>query len=99
MTNEFYDSNMKFNDEILFNGLLIRLIDVPPDEINNRNLIAIDNTGKIIWTIEDLSIDGHDSPFVGIERVAGRLIAYNWDGLRVEIDPESGKICSRKITK
>ena len=83
---------MKVNDEILFDGILIRLIGVPPDEINNRNLVAIDKTGKALWTIEGLSVDGHDSPFVGIEGVANRLIGYNRDGLRVEIDTKSGDI-------
>ncbi len=85
--------------EIFFDKVIIRLQEVATNEINNRNLYGYDKNGEMIWQIEDLTTDGHDSPFMNIERISSRLLGYTWDGWRFEIDPYTGKVLSRHITK
>ena len=85
--------------ELRFEKNIVRLQEVPVNEINNRNLYGFDKNGEIIWQIEDLTTDGHDSLFTNIERVSNRLLGYTWDGWRFEIDPYTGKILSKLITK
>jgi len=63
-----------------------------------QNLIAIDNSGHILWKAE-LPDPLTGDMYVDISLQNNRLIAYSWSGYRVEIDLTSGQIISRKFTK
>jgi len=95
------NQSVKFTclQEIRYDKIIIRLQEDPFDKINNRNLYGFDRNENIIWRIKKLTSDGHDSPFMNIERIGSRLLGYTWDGWRFEIDPYSGKVLSRHITK
>lgn len=58
-----------------------------PGSRDNRNICAVDTSGKIIWTVADRKFVYDDSPYTKIELVAGTLRLFNWDGLTLSVDP------------
>jgi len=79
----------------LENVVVVRL-DVPSKEKHNENIYCISKKGKMIWQIDRLDHVYDDSPYTGMSIKDGDLTIYNWDGLEVVIEPETGRIMNKK---
>ncbi|MBX0306058.1 hypothetical protein [Haloarcula salinisoli] len=76
-------------------------IDGTDYEYITRNVVAVDNEGKIQWRIPecpDVTGNGHDS-YLGLSLSNGELWVNNLNGMRYRVDPETGEIIDKQFTK
>lgn len=62
-----------------------------------QNLLRVRPNGSIVWRAE-LPDRGADS-YVGVEWTTGELTAGSWSGFEVVLNPNTGRIISKKFTK
>lgn len=80
-------------------GIVAVLLSIPTGETDNRNVVGFDVHGSFLWKIDRLYSDKEDIPFVYLGVSDDKLIAETWMGLRVTIDPETGKITDKEVVK
>lgn len=71
------------------NGSLVVRTEPAPGAGDNQNVCAIDESGKVVWTVKSRKHVYEDSPYTNVELKDGMLILYNWDGLRVIVNPQT----------
>jgi len=87
-------------DKVLdFESIFVVMIKVPPKGKCNENVFGISPEGTINWQIQPRSYVYKDSPYTGMCRVQDKVKLFNWDGLELVVDPESGKILEEKCGK
>ena len=75
--------------------LVIRLVYKKGDAF--RNVLAFNTFGEQIWRIP--LNENTKFPFIKIEKDGNDLIAYNFSGLRLRINPENGTIIDKEAVK
>ncbi len=93
-------------------GRVIVLLDdeeyAPDDPTGDRNVIAVDRDGAMLWRITPSGSiasggPGRTSPFVALEienRGGGEaVIVYDVAGACYDLDPETGKLSNPVLTK
>ena len=75
------------------------LLKVHAGEKCNDNVFGVKENGSIKWQIENIIPEKENSPFVNIKKLDGRLDAYNWSGVKFQINLENGKIVHKAVTK
>lgn len=97
------DMQIEFEHEIKkvlrIGDLIIVLLKIPSGVILNENVIGITGDGRVRWKIENIVQENIDSPYIDIEVTIHGLNAYNWSGIRVGVDIDSGRILNKRITK
>jgi hypothetical protein len=85
--------------EIFKNVLLILSDPLENNEINDENVFGYDLYGNELWQIEDLKLfhKRHDYTSIYIENA--EVYLYNRCGVEVKINPETGKVLSKALTK
>lgn len=64
-----------------------------------RNLAKLRRNGAIVW-IADLPDTGPRECYVSMDLgVSGQVFANTWNGYRVAIDSETGRVLGREFTK
>ena len=63
-----------------------------------RNVEAHDQSGRLVWTIEDLG-GGDSDCYTHIESIDGKIHAFNFMCYDCVIDEKSGKVISKNFTK
>ncbi len=71
----------------------IFVVRIEPDigSCDNCNVCAVDVTGNTVWTVADRKYVYADSPFTKVLAEEGKLKLFNWDGLTIEVDPNTWK--------
>lgn len=87
------------NDFLVFQKVIVVILDVPVQEKFNENVFAISDKGNILWQIEKRQLVYENSPYTGIESSGDNVILYNWDGLKLTVVAETGKIISQRFEK
>ena len=77
--------------------VIIVLLKVPPEYIDNCNVMAFNQDGSHCWTIESASNGNRDNPYMTITENNGKLLAEAWNGLRYTVDLKSGEIRDGEI--
>lgn len=74
---------------------------VEPDVgmILNENVFCVDDTGHIKWQVEKTTHLNVDSPYTKIILTNDQLFLYCWSGEKIEVNPATGKILSKRFTK
>ena len=73
-------------------ALVVRLV-IPPGQIMNRNVFGISSTdGRILWQVPERKLVYEDSPYTGLRWEGGVVALYNWDGLELRVDPQTGEV-------
>jgi len=72
-----------------FTGCYVVRTDPKPGTCDNRNVCAIDLSGKQIWIVAEHRHVYEDSPYTNIANEDGKLKLSNWDGLDVVVNPGS----------
>jgi hypothetical protein len=78
-------------------GLLIVVLDVPPDYLMTENVFGVSKQGEIVWQIEPTSKTSYPHPtnfYVGSQdsNIAGLAMIWNFNGTAVFIDVRTGKV-------
>lgn len=78
----------------------IVLLDVPFDnEIEKNNILRINASGNVVWTIDNSGYSNNIYPFEQMTLREGWLYAINVYGRRLKVDLKTGKIVDITISK
>ena len=93
--------NTEFPKVITHKGMTIKLYDWMeyPEGESARNVVAYDEKGCEIWTIEPLGGDPGLDYYTYIESRKGKLHAYNFQCYACVIDDTNGKVVKSAFTK
>lgn len=84
--------NLDIKEELDYGIIIIKLYKVPANEKCNRNIIAENRQGNIIWQIEDIN-PLLDCPFSSIRYFnESKIITYNWIGAYYYVYIQTGKL-------
>ena len=73
------------------NLVLVRL-EFPIGAINNRNIFAYNESGQLVWQIQEGRNVYRDSPYTGMRVKGDEIMAYNWDGADYRVNVEDGSV-------
>ena len=82
-----------------FENMVIVLLKIPSGIVFNENVFGIYLDGEIAWQIQKIFPDDNSSPYVHINKSANGLDAFNWAGVRVRVNMETGMVVHKRITK
>ena len=82
-----------------FGNVAVVRLDVPPGTRLNENVFAISSDGRVLWQIAPESHAYEDSPYTGLSRDGDQVVAHNWDGAVLWLDPASGQVIRRGYRK
>jgi hypothetical protein len=83
-------------------GVLIVILDIPPDRTMTENVFGISKEGKLLWQIERTAANSSDptnvyTTITGHDQNTARI--YNWNGTSNSVDAGTGKVLSTGIAK
>jgi len=80
--------------QILEHNNIIVVLAKPQKGGSNRNILGFDSQGSMIWQIDHLPLKEKncDCPFTSVSLEQNKLMAHNWVGYDVIIDPSNGKL-------
>ncbi len=85
------------------NGLHIVLLDIPSDTQFLNNVYAVDDSGRIVWQIQDAGEVypiKNDIDYVGTRITEdNEVVVTNFYGVTYTVDPTNGRILDRGTTK
>ena len=88
---------------IVVDDIAVVFLNISFERRMNHNVFGVDKNGKILWEIPHcgrVEIDGENDPYVGVElRPNGKVVAYNWSGSSVVLNPKTGEILDIIIGK
>lgn len=90
---------------VLANEVFVVLLKAQSKEIFNENVYGVSQEGEILWQVQkspslnnDLYVGVSTTP--SMQKHGEKFIRLNrWDGVAVEIRPETGEILSSRVTK
>lgn len=87
-------------DVLTVNNLVLVLLEIPNDEDNPKNIVAITMDGQILWKIDTPTEGNYNQPYHFIRTENGKAYATNWDGYEYVIDLDSGAVeRNKKVDK
>jgi hypothetical protein len=97
---DYVECSYPIHSHVTFGDILIVLLDLPIKVPNNRNVMAYDMKGNMLWQIENLFPNDKWCHYNLIRTDENDLIhLYNWCGFVVKLDPFTGKVLQRIFTK
>ena len=82
----------------LVNEVFVVLLDVPANKSMTENVFGVSRKGEILWQIERIPETGTD-PSNSYTGLFARLKVFNWNGVGVEIDANTGKVITKWFGK
>ena len=85
--------------------VLMKGYEYPDDDPNRElNVVCYSKSGRFLWRIEDLGAmdpDLGENPFTSIrvDEVQGTIVVRYFEGLRYDLDPETGRLSNAVITR
>lgn len=92
---KFVELQNSIDKAIELGELLIVMLLSTEEERLNRNILAINSKGEIVWQIQESPHGGNyvSKPFTNMWLSSkGELIAGNWNGVDYKVSIESGKL-------
>lgn len=74
-------------------------LEVPTGVVFNQNVFGLRRDGLIAWQITDKGVVDKDSPYVTISPDGDRLRAYNWSGIELWLDPQTGAVLDGRLSR
>lgn len=90
----------EIGDTIAFDAVVVVRLKIPTDVVQNRNVVAIDETGTRRWTVPEAP-DGptEDNPYMNIYTRNGELWAGAWCGMAYRVDVDTGELLDKEFRK
>lgn len=89
---DYIKGSAKIAQKLFLDSDYIVRIETEPGDIFNENVLRINVLGEVVWKISTVPHLYADSPYTHVDISDGKLVAFNWDSHKVDIDTESGKI-------
>jgi outer membrane protein assembly factor BamB len=95
----FVECNYPITTIINFQSATIVLLEKPLNENDNRNVLAFDEDGNLLWQIKNLF--PNDNCHYNLMKIdENELIhLYNWCGFVVKLNPLTGEVIDTIFTK
>lgn len=78
----------------------IVLLEIPFDnEIEKNNILRVDASGNVVWTIDNSGYNNNIYPFEQMTYREGWLYAIDFYGRRLKVDIKTGKIVDLTLSK
>ena len=78
----------------------IVLLEIPFDnDIEKNNILRVDASGNVVWTIENSGYSNNIYPFEQMTLREGWLYAIDFYGRRLKVNLKTGKIVGMTISK
>ena len=78
----------------------IVLLEIPFDnDIEKNNILRVDASGNVVWTIENSGYSNNIYPFEQMTLREGWLYAIDFYGRRLKVNLKTGKIVDMTISK
>jgi hypothetical protein len=84
------------------NGILVVLLEVPPDRVMTENVFAISSDGKLLWQIAPTAGNSTDpvNTYTGFTgHGEGTVRIFNWNGTSSLVDLQTGKVLATGVAK
>jgi hypothetical protein len=78
---------------------VVVMLDVPQGTIFNENVFGVSPDATILWQVPKEEYVYADSPYTDIKLAKDTVVHYNWDGLRLTVEPATGKILEKDYGK
>jgi len=86
-----FDYNIK--EFVEHQGKIVVLLEVPSDEVDNRNVVCLNQEGEVLWRIQESPHGTQtDKPYVDLRVENGILVADNWTGVQYKVDVRTSEI-------
>lgn len=83
----------------LVDGCIV-LLEVPFDnDIEKNNILRVDGSGNIVWTIDNSGYSNNIYPFEQMTLRDGWIYATDFYGRRLKVDIKTGKIVDLTLSK
>lgn len=90
---ERFTFDHEIGDILNVGDVIVVRLKIPPNIVNNRNILAIDFDGHDIWKIpESPKTSFEDDPYMSLYQEDGGLWARTWSDWAYRIDPDNGEI-------
>ncbi len=115
MTYTINDNNIRFangyslefehtiQDTLIVYNVIIILVESPHRVIYNQNVFALSLSGYYLWRIgkiELFSWVSNDCPYTAMHlNQDGELVLFNWCDTAVVVDPQTGDVIRKWVTK
>lgn len=84
--------DLEVEKQLDYKDIVVKLYKVPFKHKCNRNIMAENRQGKILWQVNDIS-PNEDAPFTNIMPYSSeKILAYNWIGAYCYINISNGEI-------
>jgi len=88
------------DDTTRMDGVVVVLLDVPTDEVDNRNVLGFSTDGERLWEIEPIdSGPSDDAPYNNLTVRDGSVWVFNWAGYECRVDLETGELLEKNCTR
>jgi hypothetical protein len=74
-------------------------LEIPPDISFPANVFCIDNTGNVLWQIEQKILRPDTVYYDGVLKGDGNPEFYNFDGCHVTVNKDTGKVLGIRVTR
>lgn len=84
------------------NGMLVVLLDVPPNEVMTENVVGVSADGTVAWQIQKIASTGTNpvNCYTALSQSDDRTFrAVNWNGTDVDVDVATGRVVGERFTK
>lgn len=103
-----FDGDIK--KHIVIGDMVLVLLDdasfADDDHAQDSNVIAVSSNGQVLWSIEphpsqNFQGEPRVNPYVNIvlRKEGQKLVAYDMDGICVDVDPDTGKTSNPVFTR
>jgi hypothetical protein len=73
-------------------SLAVIRLEIPPNINYNENVFGVSEDGQLLWQIKKVALVYTNSPYVNLSKHDSLVVAQNWDGLSLWLEPATGKI-------
>jgi hypothetical protein len=84
--------NYDVAEAVGFDKAVVVRLEVPAGVVLNENVYGLDYEGRMLWQVPVRKHVYTDSPYTKIARSGDGVVASNWDGLELTLDPETGGV-------
>lgn len=75
-----------------FESIAVIRLEIPANSNYNENVFGVSVDGQLLWQIEKVAHVYTNSPYVNLSKHDSLVVAINWDGLWLWLEPATGKI-------
>ncbi|RVU01326.1 hypothetical protein EOD41_05010 [Mucilaginibacter limnophilus] len=89
-------------EQLQIGDVIVVLLDIPPKVKYELNVFAFSTSGDFLWRVQETELfyRGSNCPYVGLTITDNQqLVQFNWCDTAIIMNPSTGEILDKYITK